>query len=114
MQTCGPVATKNRYFNVPAMPTEPRVVPVPCPFGTTGGVVYVYYIDAPQPALVDTGVAASPERTIEPALRSAGISLKDVRWILATHGHWDHIGGAQAARSLAADGVSVALHSADA
>jgi glyoxylase-like metal-dependent hydrolase (beta-lactamase superfamily II) len=74
----------------------------------------VYYIDAPQPALVDTGVAASPEATIEPALNKAGISLKDVRWILATHGHWDHIGGAHAARSMAAEGVSLAMHADDA
>src|SRR5262249_39890577 len=39
---------------------------------------------------------------------------KDVRWILATHGHWDHIGGAHAARSMAADGVQVAIHHDDA
>lgn len=75
--------------------------------------MYVYYIDAPQPALVDTGVAASPENTIEPALRAAGLSLANVRWILATHGHWDHIGGAHSARSMAAAGASLALHSAD-
>ena len=95
------------------MAAEPRVVPIPCPFGQTGGLVYVYYIDAPQPALVDTGVATSPERSIAPALHAAGVSLKDVRWILATHGHWDHIGGAHAARSMAGDGVSVAMHAHD-
>ncbi len=89
----------DRYVNVPAMPTEPRVIPVACPFGLTGGIVYVYYIDAPQPALIDTGVAASPGTTIEPALNAAGVSLKDVRWILA---------------SMAAAGVSLALHDADA
>lgn len=74
----------------------------------------MYYIDAPRPALVDTGVAASPRGIIEPALRDAGISIEDVRWILATHGHWDHIGGAHAARSMAAADVSLAMHAADA
>jgi glyoxylase-like metal-dependent hydrolase (beta-lactamase superfamily II) len=96
------------------MPAEPRIVPVPCPFGSAGGTVWVYYIDAPQPALVDTGVAASPEAVIEPALNAAGLSLKNVKWILATHGHWDHIGGAHTVRSMAADDVQVAIHSADA
>ncbi len=95
------------------MPSQPRVVPVPCQFGPTGGLVFVYYIDAPQPALVDTGVAASPGASIEPALNAAGLSLKDVRWILATHGHWDHIGGAHAAKSMAAEGVSIAMHADD-
>jgi glyoxylase-like metal-dependent hydrolase (beta-lactamase superfamily II) len=76
--------------------------------------VYVYYVDAPQPALIDTGVAASPASAIEPALNAAGLSLRDVRWILATHGHWDHIGGAHAARAMAREGVSLALHGDDA
>jgi hydroxyacylglutathione hydrolase len=96
------------------MPAEPRIVPVACPFGTAGGVVYVYYIDAPSPALVDTGVAASPGANIEPALNAQGFSLRNVKWILATHGHWDHIGGAHSARELAAEDVQIALHGADA
>lgn len=113
VQTRGVVAVTKRYVNVPGMPAEPRVVPIPCPFGQTGGLVYVYYIEAPQPALVDTGVAISPERSIAPALKAAGVSIKDVRWILATHGHWDHIGGAHAARSMAADDVTLAMHEED-
>src|SRR5437588_11312636 len=88
----------DRYVNVPAMPTEPRVIPIACPFGLTGGIVYVCYIDAPQPARIDTGVAASPGTTIEPALNAAGVSLKDVGWILRAHGPVDHIGAARAAR----------------
>jgi glyoxylase-like metal-dependent hydrolase (beta-lactamase superfamily II) len=76
--------------------------------------VFAYYIDAPQPALVDTGVAASPAGTIEPSLRAAGIAIEDVRWILATHGHWDHIGGAHAARGLARQGLTLAIHADDA
>ena len=95
------------------MPTEPRVIPVPCRFGAAQGIVYVYYIDAPEPALIDSGVAASPEVAIEPALNAQGLSLKNVRWLLATHGHWDHIGGAHTARAMAAPGASLLLHSAD-
>ncbi len=91
----------------------PRVIPIPCTFGK-GSTVYVYYLDTPEPAIVDTGVAASPRGAVEPALRAAGIDIRDVRWILATHGHWDHIGGAHTLRELAGRGSQLALHGADA
>ena len=90
-----------------------RVIPIPCPFGPSGMHVYCYYIDAPQPALIDVGVAGAPEACIEPALAKAGFKLSDVKWLLASHGHWDHIGGAQTAKDLAADDAQLALHEAD-
>jgi hydroxyacylglutathione hydrolase len=95
------------------MPEPVRILPIACPFGR-GGTVYVYYLDAPQPALIDTGVAASPSEFVGPALAAAGLRVSDVRWILASHGHWDHIGGARTALDLAADDAQLALHSADA
>ncbi len=94
------------------MPEPARIIPIACPFGPAG-VVYVYYIDAPEPALIDVGVAGSPEGTIEPALAAQGIKLADVKWILASHGHWDHIGGAGTTRERVHADAKFAVHSAD-
>ncbi len=94
------------------MPEPARIIPIACPFGPAG-VVYVYYIDAPEPAIVDVGVAASPEATIEPALAAHGIKLSDVKWILASHGHWDHIGGAGTGKARMHPDARIALHEAD-
>jgi glyoxylase-like metal-dependent hydrolase (beta-lactamase superfamily II) len=96
-----------------AVPEPARIIPIACPFGPAG-TVFVYYIDAPQPALIDIGVAGSPEGTIEPALAAQGIKLADVKWILASHGHWDHIGGAGTGKARAHPDVKLALHPADA
>jgi glyoxylase-like metal-dependent hydrolase (beta-lactamase superfamily II) len=89
----------------------PGVFQIACPFGE-GSIVYVYYLDGDQPALVDTGVKASPTEVIEPALRAAGKPLANVRFILNTHGHWDHMGGNEAARRLAPQ-ARVYLHEND-
>src|SRR5689334_18482473 len=37
-----------------AVPEPARIIPIACPFGPSG-TVYVYYIDAPEPALIDVG-----------------------------------------------------------
>lgn len=69
------------------------VHPIAAPWGRFA--LYSYYIDAPEPAIVDTGVTASAAGVPE-ALERIGRGIEDVRWILLTHGHIDHVGGAHA------------------
>lgn len=70
------------------------VHPLVSPWGRFG--LYSFYIDAPEPAIVDTGIASSPAEGMAPALEAIGRRIEDVRWILLTHGHIDHVGGAHA------------------
>lgn len=44
-------------------------------------------------------------------LEKKGISLHDVRLVILTHGHWDHIGSAAEIKSLT--GASLAMHKAE-
>ena len=75
--------------------TKPVAVhPLVSPWGRFG--LYSFFIDAPEPAIVDTGIASSPAEGMVPALETIGRRIEDVRWILLTHGHIDHIGGAYA------------------
>ena len=92
------------------MQVHDRVRLIACPFGQ-GSSIMVYYLDAPRPALIDTGVAVSARTRIAPTLEEIGRRLEDVRFILCTHGHWDHMGGAAAARD--ASGGQVLIHRAD-
>ncbi|MEC1522548.1 MBL fold metallo-hydrolase [Neobacillus niacini] len=77
------------------MITNPvRVIPIECKFGPIAA--FAYYVDAPEPAIIDTGVSISASQDIEPTLAQHGIRIEDIRWILLTHGHVDHLGGAYA------------------
>ncbi|KWW11027.1 hypothetical protein AS888_11520 [Peribacillus simplex] len=69
-----------------------RIIPIECKFGPTSA--YVYFLDAPEPALIDTGIASSASCEIETVLAEHGFRIDDIRWILLTHGHVDHLGGA--------------------
>jgi glyoxylase-like metal-dependent hydrolase (beta-lactamase superfamily II) len=73
--------------------------------------VWIYYIDAPSPAIVDAGFASSPDTEIRAALAAIGARLEDLRYVINTHGHWDHAGGD---RPLQRGGARIALHRDDA
>jgi hydroxyacylglutathione hydrolase len=76
--------------------------------------LYSFFIDGPEPALIDTGIASSPAAGIAPALEALGSRVEDIRWILLTHGHIDHIGGANALWELTGRKAKVVIHEADA
>jgi hydroxyacylglutathione hydrolase len=88
------------------------VHPIVSPWGRFG--LYSFFIDAPEPAIVDTGIASSPAEGILPALEAIGRRIEDVRWILLTHGHIDHVGGAHALWELTGRRAQVVIHEADA
>ena len=88
------------------------VHPLISPWGRFG--LYSYFIDAPEPAIVDTGITSSPTEGMAPALEALGRRIEDVKWIFLTHGHIDHLGGAMALWELTSRKAQVVLHEADA
>ena len=91
--------------------THVNVHPLVSPWGRFG--LYSFFIDAPEPAVVDTGIASSPAEGMVPALEAIGRRIEDVRWILLTHGHIDHVGGASALWELTGRRAQVVIHEAD-
>ncbi|MFJ7972747.1 MBL fold metallo-hydrolase [Psychrobacillus sp. NPDC096389] len=76
------------------MENSVRIIPIECKFGPVSA--FAYYVDAIEPAIIDTGVHISATQDIEPVLAEHSIRMEDIRWILLTHGHVDHLGGAYA------------------
>lgn len=75
--------------------------------------LYSFFIDASEPIIVDTGIASSPAVGIAPGLKALGRRVEDIRWILLTHGHIDHIGGAYALWEMTGRKAKVVIHEAD-
>ncbi|MCC2031236.1 MBL fold metallo-hydrolase [Microbacterium allomyrinae] len=71
-----------------------------------------FYIDAPKPAIIDTGVTESPAN-MAAQLETLGRSVADVRWILLTHGHIDHMGGTTGLYERTGRQADVVIHEAD-
>ncbi|WP_101294103.1 MBL fold metallo-hydrolase [Halegenticoccus soli] len=53
----------------------------------------VYVVDAERPAVVDTGIGTNRDLLFD-ALDGIGIGREDLRFVLPTHVHLDHAGGA--------------------
>jgi glyoxylase-like metal-dependent hydrolase (beta-lactamase superfamily II) len=87
------------------------VHPVFSPWGRFG--LYSFLIDAPELAVVDTGITTSPAAMTDELTR-LGRRIEDVKWILLTHGHIDHVGGAHALWELTGRRAQVVIHEADA
>jgi glyoxylase-like metal-dependent hydrolase (beta-lactamase superfamily II) len=77
-----------------------------------GGHTELYLIEGDRLALIDTGVASTPDEYVAPALAAIGRSLADVEVVINTHGHHDHAGGNRAVHD--ASGCEIWLHEADA
>ncbi len=56
------------------------------------GVISSYWIDGPEPAIVDPGPSTSLDG-LEASLAELGVGLPDIRHVLLTHVHLDHAGG---------------------
>jgi glyoxylase-like metal-dependent hydrolase (beta-lactamase superfamily II) len=73
----------------------------------------VYVILGDTVAVIDPGVAYTPETALAPGLRELGLSLSDVKVLINTHGHHDHFGGNGAVKQHSPD-VTLYAHESDA
>ena len=89
--------SSNRVMRIPILPL---------------GMVNAHLVCSEQGCiLVDAGLPGS-EKRIQRALRSAGLSFKDIKLIVVTHAHVDHAGSAASLRELS--GAPIVAHAGDA
>lgn len=81
-----------------------RITPIPLGFDTC------YVLRATGVIAIDAG-APGKGRQFARGLAHAGIQPSDVRMIVLTHGHWDHVGSAGEIKALT--GGTLAMHQAD-
>lgn len=82
----------------------PEIIPVKL------GITTVFIVREEGVILVDTGFPGSSDAIIH-AMKEHGISPRDIRLIVLTHGHADHAGSAADLRERT--GAKVAIHAAD-
>lgn len=80
--------------------------------GYGGDVSAVYCVLTPEPVLIDCGSRVGWNQLVG-NLKLLGFSPGDVRWVIATHGHWDHM-DAMALFQKDFPSVKFAIHAGDA
>jgi glyoxylase-like metal-dependent hydrolase (beta-lactamase superfamily II) len=85
---------------------------LPLPFTDTK-TLYIYYIDGPKPALIDTGLG-TPESIdlIAKNLHRINKRIEDVSTIINTHEHIEHYGGDRKLREISGGAVLASYISA--
>lgn len=85
-------------------------IEIPIPFPITS--VNIYFIEGSVPTLVDAGFQSEEALDlVKYTLKEKGITLSDIKRILLTHGHLDHVGLAGKIQRLG--GAEVFIHPQD-
>jgi len=93
-------------YNVPC-----TVIPMPRIHTIHMGFDQAYLVVDEGVILIDGG-APGKIAALEKELARVDVAPTDIRLIVITHGHWDHIGSARAIRELT--GAEIAMHGSDA
>ncbi|MCX6688231.1 MAG: MBL fold metallo-hydrolase [Methanoregula sp.] len=94
------------------MQITPHIHAIKTPLGPSPDrFVHVYLVYGDSITLIDTGFSGS-EKLVTEYIRSTGRDPSEIRLIILTHAHPDHIGSAKAIRDLT--GCMVAAHPLDA
>jgi glyoxylase-like metal-dependent hydrolase (beta-lactamase superfamily II) len=80
------------------------------PFPASTRFVYAYLIYGKQFCMVDSGIAPAKDMVFD-YLRKTGHDAKEVRWLLQTHSHGDHIGLSAEIKKIS--GCQVVAHRAE-
>ena len=78
---------------VDPVPGRDSIYTVETPMLGTRQTCAVYVVDGPEPAIIDTGPADAVDHIFD-ALETLDIDREDVSYIVPTHAHLDHAGGA--------------------